>query len=790
MDKHTMKIIPVVSLLLFSLWGCGPSGEKELAYDPALREQLLATDYLHRPLPLDTARAMETYSKQLAVLESCMLLPELVLDVPTTTGKRPVGSPDDPDYAIFGTVDYTLHVQDTDWQPYDRISMDVYPEYQGTGVVNLNLQIQNATPADVGAHLINLTPGRWNRVVYEFGELPREEVRALRFYTDIKGRHASGSDSVRYTVRNVQLESTGVKAQEKGWIPQDDRIIYSMSGYLPEGQKTAILSSAHIHKPFTLIHLDSGKTVLQGRVERSDNSIGTLGLANFSTVTKPGLYRLRVGDLETEPFAISSQAFEASAWRVLNFIYCQRCGDAVPGIHDQCHTDLYCDYLGKSYSYGGGWHDAGDLSQQTLQTGDVAFALLETAEKYRESRPQLYQRLIKEACWGLRFVLQCRLGDGYHASSLGLLHWTDNQPGTFDDIHTVRKQNHAFDNFLYAAYEAYACRVLGPEHPLYDSLRKAALEDYQYAVEQYTRHGIQPYAHIMEHTYNTPPSVFMATASWAATQLFQLTGDESYALKAAEYIQYTLKCQETQGTRPELKGYFYRDENRLSLVHFIHQSREQLLAVSLVDLCRSQPHHQQFQEWKDALDLYAQYLQSLMPYTAPYYMASSGTYSATEYRDEAGFQSLHIFAPADAVDRYTRQLTTGGIPLDDTHYLKRFPVWFNIYNGNQAIILSLGKAAAVMGKYLHNHTLMEYGRAQLYWTVGRNPFGQSLIYGEGHHYPSMDSFSSGEIVGETPVGIRSWKDTDEPFWPQTNNACYKEVWMTSAGKWLSLIAEY
>ncbi len=40
-----------------------------------------------------------------------------------------------------------------------------------------------------------------------------------------------------------------------------------------------------------------------------------------------------------------------------------------------------------------------------------------------------------------------------------------------------------------------------------------------------------------------------------------------------------------------------------------------------------------------------------------------------------------------------------------------------------------------------------------------------------------------------PVGIRSLGDSDEPYWPQINNACYKEVWLTSAGKWLSLVAE-
>ena len=58
------------------------------------------------------------------------------------------------------------------------------------------------------------------------------------------------------------------------------------------------------------------------------------------------------------------------------------------------------------------------------------------------------------------------------------------------------------------------------------------------------------------------------------------------------------------------------------------------------------------------------------------------------------------------------------------------------------------------------------------------------------NYPQLNTFSSGEMTGEMPVGIRTLGNDDVPYWPQTNNACYKEVWVTSAGKWLSLIAEY
>jgi len=743
------------------------------------------------PLPLDTIHSYDTYAKQRMAQTSRVLAKEIQLHVPTTTGIRAVGSPNDPDYAIFGTIDYTVPISEENLQMYDRMAFEVLPTINGTGIVNLNLQLNNATPAQAGAHLVNLVPNKWNSIVYELGELPRERVKGIRIYTDIKGRQPlTGADSVHYIIRNLRIEQTGYQAKEYGWEPEVNMISYSMSGYLTQGPKMAVVNRTLIGKPFNIIDMEKGKVCLHGKVTSSGGTIGNLGVIDFSSLTHPGIYRISVDTIYTESFPIGKNIFQHSAWRVLNYIFCQRCGCEVKGIHDACHSDLYADYMGRSFSYGGGWHDAGDLSQQTLQTADVAFALLEASRKYIHIDKELSERLKEEACWGLKFIMQCRLGDGYHASSLGLLHWTDNRQGTFDDIHTVRKQNHAFDNFLYAAYEAYACRVLGENHPLYPSLFTAAKEDFNYAVTQYEAKGILQYPHIMEHTYNTAPSLFIATASWAATQLFYLTKEASYAQKASQYINSALNYQETQGKKPELKGFFYRDESRRSIVHFIHQSREQLFALALADICNTQPNHNDSPRWNAAIKLYAEYLRSLMPYTYPYGMASSGLYLADEYADENAFHSLHIFAPDNAQELYVRQLQEGGVQLDERHYIKRFPVWFNIFNGNEAIILSTGKAAAVLGRYLRDEKLLNYAQSQLYWTVGLNPFCQSLIYGEGYRYPSMDSFSSGEITGEMPVGIRSWKNSDEPYWPLTNNACYKEVWLTSAGKWLSLISEF
>ena len=212
---------------------------------------------------------------------------------------------------------------------------------------------------------------------------------------------------------------------------------------------------------------------------------------------------------------------------------------------------------------------------------------------------------------------------------------------------------------------------------------------------------------------------------------------------------------------------------------------------ALVQLCELLPDHPDRSRWAEAVRLHGEYLKGLAA-RGQYGMIPAGVYRSDEWKDEDPFTRLHLFAPADAVQHYQTQFATGQ-PLGEggrNFRLRQFPIWFSIFNGNNAIILSQGKAAALCGRFLGDETLLQIGRDQLSWVTGLNPFGQSMIYGEGRNYPSMNSFSIGEVTGEMPVGIRTLGDGDEPYWPRTNNACYKEVWVTTAGKFLSLTAEY
>jgi hypothetical protein len=103
--------------------------------------------------------------------------------------------------------------------------------------------------------------------------------------------------------------------------------------------------------------------------------------------------------------------------------------------------------------------------------------------------------------------------------------------------------------------------------------------------------------------------------------------------------------------------------------------------------------------------------------------------------------------------------------------------------------LSSGKAAAICGAQLGDEKLLEIAREQFYWLLGKNPFCQSLMYGEGYNYPEQSVFLPGTMTGSLPVGIKTKGNEDIPYWPAENNATYKEVWVTVAGKWLSLAAE-
>lgn len=393
-------------------------------------------------------------------------------------------------------------------------------------------------------------------------------------------------------------------------------------------------------------------------------------------------------------------------------------------------------------------------------------------------------------------MLKIRLGDGYRAQTWGTNLWTDGFIGTKDDTPGYRKvkvHNRGFENFMFAGIEAYASMILDRDEMLKDKLRKAAIEDFDFAMARFDSLGFKNISSIGgggDHAAMASNSQYSANISFAASLLYQLTGNKYYAEKAAETIKYTLDCQCTEplGDKDGIRGFFYRDLNRKSIVHYTHQSRDHMYMQALTALCNTQPDNADFNKWKNAIVLHGNYLKTIMQYVEPYGMVPSGVYHVDEVKDSVNFYKVQVGIFRGAEKDYQEQLRNG-VKLDEEHYLKVFPVWFS-FRGNAAVHLSTGKSAALIGKFLNDKELTNIAEEQLFWIVGKNPFGQSYIWGEGSNYPQLHTALPGETVGGIPVGMQSRFNDDTPYWPQFNTATYKELWGAPAARWMSLIAEF
>jgi len=129
-----------------------------------------------------------------------------------------------------------------------------------------------------------------------------------------------------------------------------------------------------------------------------------------------------------------------------------------------------------------------------------------------------------------------------------------------------------------------------------------------------------------------------------------------------------------------------------------------------------------------------------------------------------------------------------GMPMGDGYYLRAFPVWF-ARRGNYGVLLSQAKALSAASRMRADSAGLDLAEEQAQWIVGRNPFVQSTMIGEGYDWAQQYSVSSGDFVGMLPVGMQSRGLTDLPYWPSQNMYVYKEVWVHPAARWIWLMED-
>ncbi|MBA3559491.1 MAG: glycoside hydrolase family 9 protein [Gemmatimonadaceae bacterium] len=677
-----------------------------------------------------------------------------------------------------------------DWTAYNRLSMWIRPDIAGFPMLPLEILLRNDGEEKVpdrygreGIHYVTLAKTGWQQIVWEIEPLARDRVTAIEIGYFVNKMLADTGDRVAFEIGRVELQKVDAD-HHTGWNVAPGRIAFSHTGYPSGASKTAIASDLGA-SDFSLLRVNDnalGEVVLHKPLQTVRTRFGEFQQMDFSEVNTPGTYIIRAGDRTTRSFRIGADVWKGTVWKALNFFYGNRCGFDVPGSHGVDHLDWFATHGDQRIVMSGGWHDAGDLSQGVINTGEATYSMLALAEQLRSrgDEPELVARLIEEAKWGLEWVLRVRFDGGHRIAFASHNLWSNNIVGDADDREREARNN-PNANYVAAAAEAIAYRVLKDSDPELAARSLAVAEDdWRYAIT-----GVEGPS-----TWHTP--AFAATrlelagiGITASLELFRATGNQKYADKAVELARVITASQQKRavGAAFPLAGFFYTDPERDTLFHQFHRGNDQAPIVALAQLLDALPAHADWMRWYSTIALYAEYQKKIAATTAPYAVLPSYVYRMGDERQVPDSGALHL-----ATRESYRAQVQAGMPMGGGWFLRAFPVWF-ARRGNFGILLSQAKALSAAARVRGDSAATDLAQRQAQWIVGRNPFVQSTIYGEGYDWAQQYSVSSGDFVGSFPVGMQSRGVTDLPYWPSQNMYVYKEVWVHPASRWLWMMAD-
>jgi len=681
----------------------------------------------------------------------------------------------------FGTTSARRVVAGEDWSAWNRLSFWVYPDLPGFRVISLIVTFRNEGQERVpdvygkmGVNYVLLKDHEWNHIVWEIANLPRDKVAAVDFSYRMQGHEPGAADVATFYLDKLELQKVAADHYE-GWDVAPGAISFSHSGYQTGSPKSAIASDLRATE-FELVDTRTQRTVLSKKVTEVSSQIGRFQVMDFSEIRNPGTYLVRAGGRSTRPFRIADDVWKSSLWKAINFFYAERCGFAVPGVHDACHRDWLLKHGDKQIVVNGGWHDAGDLSQSLSNTAEAAYSMFSLAERMQASNrdPELLNRLLEEARWGLEWLLKVTFHDGFRPAFSQMDRWTDGIIGDVDDV-SAQASNNPASNLAAAATEAIAARVLKQADPILAGYSlKQAQEDWDFAMAGMARGGRAVSTELAGH------------AIIAGLELWQATGDRKYAARSIELSKTITDSQ--QRTFPAdlttpLTGFFFTGPDKNRVLRYQHLSHEEAPGVALVRLCDLFPDDPNWMTWYSAVTLYTEYFQKPMAhFTEPYGMLANSVFKDDEYLQQPEGSGRGSTREA------FREQVLNGVKVGEHSYVRLFPVWFE-FRGNNGTMLAENKAIAAAAHLRGNLELAYLAEKNLEWVVGRNPFVESLMWGEGYDYPPQYTAMSGDIVGALPVGIQAHRNADAPYWPTENCHNWKEVWVHPVGRWIWLMRD-
>ncbi|HUQ18516.1 MAG TPA: glycoside hydrolase family 9 protein [Gemmatimonadaceae bacterium] len=674
-----------------------------------------------------------------------------------------------------------------DWTKYNRLSFWVRPLVSGFPMLPLQIVLHNDGAVKVpdayyreGIHYVTLDNNRWTQVNWEITPLARDKITGIEIGYWVNKMLAQPSDRVAFEIGRIDLQLVNPDIYE-GWSVSPGTISFSHSGYDAAFSKIAVANGLP-GSDFKIVRISDPRAVVTKPIKTVTTRLGSFQTLDFSSVKTFGTYVIESGGVRTKAFSIAPTVWDVSIWAAINFFFGERCGFAVPGSHGVDHLDWFATHGDQRITMSGGWHDAGDLSQGLVNTGEAVYAMYALAEDLQAAHRESYliKRVIEEANWGLDWVLKVKFDGGYRIGFASHNLWTNNIVGDADD-RTREAKNDPNVNYIAAAAEAIAYRVLKSSDPKRARQSLATAEaDWRYAIAGHE--GPDTWA---TPAYAATPIELAGIGILASMELYRATGKKIYSDKAIELAPTIVESQQKTyvGSQFPLAGFFYTNPAKDTLFHQFHRANDQAPIVGLIKLIEAFPNHPDWMTWYSTVAMYSEYQKKSAQTTEPWGVLPAYVYTDKEYLNvpEKG-------GPYNATREAFREQVLGGMPMGDGYYLKAFPVWF-ARRGNYGVLLSQAKALSAASLMRNDSAGLDLAEKQAQWVIGRNPFGQSTMYGEGYNWAQQYSVSSGDFVGSLPVGMQSRGTTDLPYWPSQNMYVYKEVWVHPVARWIWLMGD-
>ena len=207
-------------------------------------------------------------------------------------------------------------------------------------------------------------------MVWEIPSLDRDKVTGLSFGYSLPRMFPKPGDQTIFYLDQLELQKV-VPDYVEGWdvAPGKDRVqprrIRARDDEDCTGQQAFC-------EPVFACRRSHGKDGLHnGSVEDTEDRSGEISgpgfLAGATSWNLPPPRRRRE---DPRPFRIGTDVWRDSIWKVINFMYSERCGTVIPGIHDVCHQDDYTVHGDQRIVVNGGYHDAGDTERNRKYPGD------------------------------------------------------------------------------------------------------------------------------------------------------------------------------------------------------------------------------------------------------------------------------------------------------------------------------------------------------------------------------------------------------------------------------------